>query len=89
MKVKTVTVWKSTIIYGKISDPIFEQCEKFYVTESFLKNPEFAYRPLSSNVRELVLHQNDYYGLMAFNMLYHICYCLERFKNLERFEFEG
>jgi len=74
MKARDVTVYKSTIIYGRISEPIFDQVTRFVVTESFLKNPEFAYRPLSGNVKELVLLQNDYYGLMSFNMVYHVCY---------------
>jgi len=89
MKAQTVTVFQSTIIYGKISDPIFERVTKFHVTESNIKNPEFAYRPLSSQIRELILLQNDYYGLMAFNMLYHLLHCIDRFANLERFEFQG
>lgn len=84
-----VHVHKTTIIYGKISVPIFPNCRKFIVTDSYIKNPEFAYRPLTNECHELKLLGNDYYGVLGFNMVYHLCYYMNRFENLRRFEFEG
>ena len=84
-----MTVYQSTIIYGKISSAIFDSVHTFTCTHSFLKNPEFAYRSLGPAIKKLVLRDNDYYGLMAFNMVYHVLYQVEKFKNIEYFEFEG
>ena len=32
---------------------------------------------------------NDYYGIIQFNLIFHVCYYRIKFKNLERLEFEG
>ena len=37
----------------------------------------------------MVIVKNDYYGVLQFNLVFHICYYREKFKNLERMEFEG
>ena len=53
IKVREVVVKKSTIIYGKSSIPVFPVAKKFVCTDSFVKNPEFAWRPLTEAVEEL------------------------------------
>ena len=82
-------VKKSTIIYGKSSIPVFQSATKFICTDSFVKNPEFAWRPLSESIEELVLMNNDYYGVLSFNIVYHVVYYMKKFINLKRLEFEG
>ena len=54
-----------------------------------MKNPEFAWRPLTEAVEELVLLNNDYYGVLSFNIVYHVVFYMKKFCNLKRIEFEG
>ncbi len=89
IKVKEVVVKKSTIIYGKSSIPVFSAAKKFICTDSFVKNPEFAWRPLTEVVEELVLMNNDYYGVLSFNIVYHVVFYMKKFCNLKKLEFEG
>ena len=89
VKVKEVVVKKSTIIYGKSSVPVFEYAKKFICTDSFVKNPEFAWRPLSETIEELILLNNDYYGVLSFNIVYHVVFYMKTFSNLKKLEFEG
>lgn len=56
--------------------------------DSFLKNPEFAWRPTSERLEHLKLLNNDYYGVLQFNILYHIVYYKKKFINLKSIEFE-
>ena len=89
IKVKEIVVKKSTIIYGKSSVPVFEHAKKFVCTDSFVKNPEFAWRPMTDSIEELILLNNDYYGVLSFNIVYHVVFYMKTFKNLKRLEFEG
>lgn len=54
-----------------------------------IKNPEFAWRPLTEAIEELVLLENDYYGVLSFNIVYHVVFYMKKFQNLRRIEFEG
>ena len=89
IKAKEIVVKKSTIIYGKCSVPVFPSAKKFICTDSFIKNPEFAWRPITETVEELVLLNNDYYGVLSFNIVYHVVFYMKKFQNLRRLEFEG
>ena len=73
MFAEEVYIQGSTVVFGKISEPIFARVTKFFVTESCLKNTEFCYRPLGECIREIVMNKNDYYGVLQFNMVHHIC----------------
>jgi hypothetical protein len=55
---------KSTVIYGKLSVPIFQDMIKFTVLDSYIKNPEFVWRPTSEKLEYLILLNNDYYGIL-------------------------
>lgn len=79
IKVKEVVVKKSTIIYGKSSVPVFSNAKKFICKECFIKNPEFAWRPLTEAIEELVLLKNDYYGVLSFNIVYHVVFYVKKF----------
>lgn len=89
IKVREIVIKKSTVIYGKSSIPVFPAAYKFVCTDSFIKNPEFAWRPITETVEELVLLKNDYYGVLSFNIVYHVVYYRKKFCNLKRLEFEG
>ena len=89
IKVKEIVVKKSTIIYGKSSVPVFEHAKKFVCTDSFVKNPEFAWRPMTESIEEMTLINNDYYGVLSFNIVYHIVFYMKKFQNLKKIEFEG
>ena len=89
IKVSEIVVKKSTIIYGKCSIPVFPAAKKFICRDSFIKNPEFAWRPITETVEELILLGNDYYGVLNFNIVYHVVFYMKKFQNLIRLEFEG
>jgi len=89
MLTKEVIIEGSTIIYGKYSVPIFEHVRRFVITKSCIKHPTFTWRSVSNNIRELILLTNDYYGVVGFDLVYHLLNEVDRFKNLTRFEFEG
>lgn len=46
------------------------------------------FKPLTNEIRELRLTGNDFYGVMAFNLVYHIDH-FDKFLNIRVFEFEG
>ena len=89
IKVTEIVVKKSTIIYGKCSVPVFPAAKRFIVKKSFIKNPEFAWRPITDTVEELILLENDYYGVLNFNIVYHVVFYMKKFCNLKILEFEG
>ncbi|TNV84272.1 hypothetical protein FGO68_gene17555 [Halteria grandinella] len=89
IKVRDIVVKKSTIIYGKSSVPVFAAAKKFICQDTYIKNPEFAWRPLTDAVEELVLLNNDYYGVISFNIVYHVVASPKVFRNLKRLEFQG
>ena len=37
----------------------------------------------------MTILNNDFYGTIQFNLVFHVVYFRERFKNLERLDFEG
>ena len=57
--------------------------------ESHIKNPEFVFKPLSNSIKEMHLTGNDFYGVMSFNIVYHIGHHVDKFENLSVLEFEG
>jgi hypothetical protein len=83
------TCIKSTIVYGYTNIPGLSNVKRMIVRDSHIKNPDFVFKPLSSQIRELKLTGNDFYGVMAFNMVYHLNLYYEKFKCLEVIEFEG
>lgn len=89
IKVNEIVVKKSTIIYGKCSVPVFPSAKRFICKNSFIKNPEFAWRPITDTVEELILIGNDYYGVLNFNIVYHVVFYMKKFCNLKILEFEG
>eukprot|EP00347_Sterkiella_histriomuscorum_P022153 403331492 len=89
IKVNEIVVKKSTIIYGKCSVPVFPEAKRFICRDSYIKNPEFAWRPITETVEELVLLGNDYYGVLNFNIVYHVVFYMKKFCNLRILEFEG
>lgn len=89
IKVKQIILEETTIIYGKSSIPVFSSAKKFICTNCYIKNPEFAWRPITEVVEELVLLGNDYYGVIQFNIVYHVVLYQKKFVNLKRLEFEG
>ena len=89
LKVREIHVSKSTIVYGKSSLSVFPEARKFICTGSLIKNPEFTWRPLTESIEELVLVNNDYYGVLSFNIVYHVVFYGKKFRNLKHLEFEG
>jgi hypothetical protein len=69
--------------------PGLSKCKSFTIRASFVKNPEFVYRPLSDAIRELRVTENDFYGVMKFNMVYFVCVFPDKFKNLRVLDFHG
>jgi hypothetical protein len=72
MQVEQLILSHSTIVYSKGNVPGLSNCRVFTVRESHIKNPEFVFKPLSNQIREMHLTGNDFYGVMSFNMVYHI-----------------
>ena len=86
---ENLQITKSTIVYGKGNVPGLSKCKSFTIRASFVKNPEFVYRPLSDAIRELRVTENDFYGVMKFNMVYFVCVFPDKFKNLRVLDFHG
>lgn len=61
---REMRIHKSSIIYGKNSVPILQDVTTFKVTDCFVKNPEFTWRPTSERLENLVLLNNDYFGVL-------------------------
>jgi hypothetical protein len=89
MYVEQLIISHSTIVYGKGNVPGLAKCRIFTVRESHIKNPEFVFKPLTNNIREMHLTGNDFYGVMSFNIVYHINHYMEKFTTLSVLEFEG
>jgi hypothetical protein len=89
MEVEKLVITRSTIVYGKGNVPGLSKCKVFTVRESHIKNPEFVFKPLSSSIKEMHLTGNDFYGVMSFNIVYHIGHHYDKFENLSVLEFEG
>lgn len=68
---------------------MFPAAYKFIVRDSYIKNPEFAWRPITETIEELILLNNDYYGVLQFNIVYHVVFYRKKFENLKKLEFEG
>ena len=89
MAVQNIVIWRSTIVYGHGNVPGFGKVKCFQIRESHIKTPEFVFKPLSDEIREMRLTGNDFYGVMAFNLIYHVNFFYEKFQNLRVLEFEG
>lgn len=89
MQVEQLIISHSTIVYGKGNVPGLSRCKIFTVRESHIKNPEFVFKPLSNQIKEMHLTGNDFYGVMSFNIVYHINQHIDTFVNLNVLEFEG
>jgi len=76
-------------MFGKNSIPIFKDVSKLLVTESFVKNQEFVWKPTSEKLEYLILQKNDYFGVIKFNILYNVVYYKRKYVNLKHLEFEG
>ena len=79
----------STIVWGKISECIFPKCKRFVCTQSFVNSVDMCFKPFSDQLNEMTILNNDFYGTIQFNLVFHVVYFRERFKNLERLDFEG
>ena len=44
---------------------------------------------MTESIEEIVLLNNDYYGVLSFNIVYHVVFYMKKFCNLKRIEFEG
>ena len=86
---ENLQILKSTIVYGKGTVGGLRKVKNFTIKDSFIKNPEFVFKPISEAIREIRMTKNDFYGVMKFNLVYYLCSDKEKFKNLKIFEFQG
>jgi len=59
---RQVLIKKTTVMFAKNSIPIFKEVTHFQITDSFIKNQEFVWKPTSERLEKVVLKSNDYFG---------------------------